>query len=118
METLQIQQTTNGEKSIPAETGADDNTKLNVLQLQRTCVHDGPGIRTTIFFQGCGLRCLWCQNPEALTLRPDLAPHGHYTIEDIMDVVKRDREYYHSTSGGVTLSGGDPLLQDADGLVH
>ena len=90
--------------------------KLNVLKIQRTCVHDGPGIRTTIFFQGCGLRCLWCQNPEALSLKPGPAPRSNYSIPAIMEMVLRDKDYYTKTGGGVTLSGGDPLLQHPDSL--
>lgn len=91
--------------------------KLNVMNIQRTCVHDGPGIRTTVFFQGCNLRCVWCQNPEALAIHPDIAPDKDYSIADILEVVSRDRDYYESTGGGVTLSGGDPLLQDPDSLM-
>ena len=91
--------------------------KLNVIKIQRTCVHDGPGIRTTIFFQGCRLRCLWCQNPEALSLKPIQAPEKNYSISDIIEVVLRDKDYYLKTGGGVTLSGGDPLLQDPDSLI-
>ncbi len=91
--------------------------KLKVLKIQRTCVHDGPGIRTTIFFQGCGLRCLWCQNPEALSFHPDLAPDRDYSISDIIELVLRDKDYYYKTNGGVTLSGGDPLFQDTDSLM-
>ena len=92
--------------------------KLRVLKIQRTCVHDGPGLRTTIFFQGCGLRCLWCQNPEALCLNPDTPPEKEYTLDEIIETVSRDRDYYTGTGGGVTLSGGDPLLQDAGSLVE
>ena len=91
--------------------------KLHVLRIQRTCVHDGPGIRTTVFFRGCALRCLWCQNPEALSFTPDPESDGNYSVDGIMEEVLRDREYYVSTSGGVTLSGGDPLLQDSDSLI-
>jgi pyruvate formate-lyase/glycerol dehydratase family glycyl radical enzyme len=91
--------------------------KLNVLKIQRTCVHDGPGIRTTIFFRGCPLRCLWCQNPEALLFGPDLAPGGDFSIPDIIELVSRDKDYYFKTDGGVTLSGGEPLLQDPDSLI-
>ncbi|NLO64217.1 MAG: radical SAM protein [Clostridiales bacterium] len=89
--------------------------KLGVFKIQRTCVHDGPGIRTTIFFQGCALRCLWCQNPEGLS--PDAAPGCGYTIDQIAEIVSRDKKYYFSTSGGVTLSGGEPMLQNAEALV-
>ncbi len=92
-----------------------DTKQLRVLNVQRTCVHDGPGIRTTIFFQGCGLRCAWCQNPESLTVNPELA--GEYSTEQLAEVVLRDREYYRETGGGVTLSGGDPLLQNPDSLI-
>ncbi len=91
--------------------------KLKVLKIQRTCVHDGPGIRTTIFFQGCTLRCVWCQNPEALSFNPTMAPDGTYSISDILEVVLRDNEYYFKTGGGVTLSGGEPLLQDPGSLI-
>ncbi|HUN55300.1 MAG TPA: pyruvate formate lyase family protein [Smithella sp.] len=90
---------------------------LNVLKIQRTCVHDGPGIRTTIFFKGCKLRCLWCQNPEALSIKMDTALKSGCSIPDIMEIVSRDKEYFFKTGGGVTLSGGDPLLQDPHSLI-
>ena len=91
--------------------------QLKVLKIQRTCVHDGPGIRTTIFFQGCSLRCLWCQNPEALLFLPDPASDSDYSIPDIIELVSRDKDYYYKTNGGVTLSGGEPLLQNPDSLI-
>ncbi|HEY9161509.1 MAG TPA: pyruvate formate lyase family protein [Desulfomonilia bacterium] len=91
--------------------------KLKVLKIQRTCVHDGPGIRTTIFFYGCGLRCLWCQNPETLSARAETATDADYSIPGIMETVLRDRDYYYKTGGGVTLSGGDPLLQTPESLI-
>jgi formate C-acetyltransferase len=106
-------QTAQNLKDYPIES----TNKLNFLKIQRTCVHDGPGIRTTIFFQGCALRCLWCQNPEALSLQPDLVSDGDYSIPGIVELVSRDKEYYYKTGGGVTLSGGDPLLQDPDSLI-
>ena len=91
--------------------------KLRVLKIQRTCVHDGPGIRTTIFFQGCTLRCAWCQNPEALSPKSDRMADNDYTILDIVQIVSRDKEYYFNTGGGVTLSGGEPLLQNPASLI-
>ena len=100
-------------KSIKADMASK---KLRVLKIQRTCVHDGPGLRTTIFFEGCGLRCLWCQNPEALSLNPDTPLETEYTLDGIVEIVSKDRDYYAKTGGGVTLSGGDPLLQDPDSL--
>jgi len=92
--------------------------KLRVLKVQRTCVHDGPGIRTTIFFQGCGLRCVWCQNPEALSLHGDAGADGHGSLSDVVAAALRDKDYYHRSGGGVTLSGGDPLLQDPGSLIR
>ncbi len=97
-------------------TRGDDTGSLRVMKIQRTCVHDGPGIRTTIFFQGCALRCAWCQNPEALTADPETAPDGSLSMSDILETIARDRDYYTATGGGVTLSGGDPLLQNRAGL--
>ncbi|MBL0714681.1 MAG: 4Fe-4S cluster-binding domain-containing protein [Desulfosarcina sp.] len=44
-----------------------------IFDLQRFSLHDGPGIRTTVFFKGCPLRCRWCQNPESLKPRPEMA---------------------------------------------
>jgi len=91
--------------------------KLNVVKVQRTCVHDGPGLRTTIFFQGCGLRCLWCQNPEAISFTPAAEPENDYSVSDLVELVSRDKDYYFDSGGGVTLSGGEPLLQDPDALI-
>ncbi len=91
---------------------------LQVFDIQRTCVHDGPGIRTTIFFQGCNLRCLWCQNPEGLAFKKQTNSQNNYTIEDMLDVVLRDKNYYFSSNGGVTLRGGEPFLQDSENLLN
>ena len=96
----------------------ESKEKLNILKIQRTCVHDGPGLRTTIFFQGCKLRCLWCQNPEALSFKPAPISDDDYSISGVMEVVLRDKDYYFKTGGGVTLSGGDPLLQNPNTLTY
>ncbi|MHA1998740.1 MAG: pyruvate formate lyase family protein [Promethearchaeota archaeon] len=92
--------------------------RLKLFDIQRTCVYDGPGIRTTIFFQGCNLRCAWCQNPEGQPFRGDKVSDQTYSIDDIMEIILRDRAYYSSSNGGVTLSGGEPLLQDPGNLTR
>jgi pyruvate-formate lyase-activating enzyme len=45
------------------------NVDLKICKIQRSCFYDGPGVRTTIFFRGCNLKCLWCQNPEMQSFR-------------------------------------------------
>ena len=119
MESAQSQQTLNPPVVIKSSKKSLNLSaeRLRVLKIQRSCFHDGPGVRTTIFFRGCALRCLWCQNPEAMSIEPDIIHDENYSISDIMEVVSRDREYYFKTNGGVTLSGGDPLLQDPDSLL-
>jgi pyruvate formate-lyase/glycerol dehydratase family glycyl radical enzyme len=87
--------------------------QLSVLKIQRTCVHDGPGIRTNIFFRGCAMRCRWCQNPESQAF--DHTAAGPQ-LDEILATIRQDRPYYSRTHGGVTLSGGEPLLQDLPSL--
>ena len=95
-----------------------DSARLSVLNIQRTCVHDGPGIRTTVFFQGCPMRCTWCQNPEAQPFVPPSSPDKGRTVAEIREIIAKDAEFYHSTHGGVTMSGGEPLAQNPAGLGH
>jgi len=81
-----------------------------VVDVQRFSVHDGPGIRTTVFFKGCPLRCAWCQNPESLRREPEDGVSRWVTVDELLDEVLRDAPFY-GTDGGVTLSGGEPTLQ-------
>ena len=103
--------------SLPRKPRPGTGGKLRLLNIQRTCVHDGPGIRTTLFFHGCGLRCAWCQNPESLVPEGRATTGEDYTVSDIVEIVSRDRDYYDRTGGGVTLSGGDPVLQTPGKLI-
>jgi pyruvate formate lyase activating enzyme len=134
-----------------------------VFSIQRFSVQDGPGIRTTVFFKSCPLRCLWCANPEshegyiqvahsdmacrkcgdclpvcprhAILMTGDgiqidrarcdncakcveacvygaIKSYGqHMTVGQVMEVVKRDLSFYKESKGGVTASGGEPLMQ-------
>ena len=67
---------------------------------------DGPGIRTVVFLTGCRLRCLYCHNPEMWVKRED-----NITSDELVKKVLRSKPYFKRNSGGVTFSGGEPLLQ-------
>ena len=134
-----------------------------IFNLQRCSVHDGPGIRTTVFLKGCPLRCTWCHNPEGIDSGPgvmisselcidcdscrpvcpiesggaapagvpwdrdacvacsscvDACPAGarelagaSYRVDELVDMVERDRPFFDTSGGGVTFSGGEPLSQ-------
>jgi pyruvate formate lyase activating enzyme len=132
-----------------------------VADIQRFSLHDGPGIRTTVFLKGCVLRCLWCQNPEAVGTAPEMAffaerceaagrcadvcpeaaisfagdlridfdrctacgacaeacPHGairlvgrRMGLDDLERELLKDRGYFEASGGGVTFSGGEPMV--------
>lgn len=68
---------------------------------------DGPGIRVVIFFQGCGLRCAFCHNPDTWKL----GGGTEITAKELLDKVLRFKAYFDRSGGGVTCSGGDPLMQ-------
>ena len=102
---------------------------LFVSTVQHFSVGDGDGIRTTVFLQGCNLRCPWCHNPETIppegtTLRYNTPPAKPRTevsgkfmrIEDVAAEVLEDKAFY-GNDGGATISGGEPLLQAA-GVEH
>ncbi|VYU46923.1 pyruvate formate lyase-activating protein [Clostridium tertium] len=68
---------------------------------------DGPGIRVVVFFQGCKLRCLYCHNPDTWSDKGG----EEYTVEELLNKIKRFKSYFKTSGGGVTFSGGDPLRQ-------
>lgn len=130
-----------------------------IFDIQRFSIHDGPGIRTTVFLKGCPLRCKWCSNPESINPKPELlinsklcigcgmcidaCPTGatsktgferslctgcgqcaetcyaearyikgtFMTPQEVVEEVIKDGTFYDRTNGGVTFSGGEPLLQ-------
>lgn len=78
--------------------------KSSINSIESCGTVDGPGIRTVIFFNECLLRCKYCHNPEMWHKQPT-----NYTVEELAQKIKRYKPYYGDT-GGVTLSGGEPLL--------
>jgi len=136
-----------------------------VFNIQRFSIHDGPGIRTTVFLKGCAMQCFWCHNPEGRHPYPEVGyaadrciacgncvvacPHNAHvmengthiflrercqssgeciatcysgaltlngtlmTVDQIMNEVLRDRAFYESSQGGVTLSGGEPTFDSS-----
>ena len=98
-----------------------------IFDIKRFAVHDGPGIRTTVFFKGCPLNCWWCHNPESRKESPEQVSRkvvldgrefqkhdtvGRWmTVEDVMEAIDKESVFYSESGGGVTLSGGEPLMQ-------
>ncbi len=98
-----------------------------IFDIRRYSVHDGPGIRTTVFLKGCPLSCAWCHNPEGLVDRPQTIRRertlnvrtsyhdeivGKYLLPgEVMESILRDRIFFEESGGGVTFSGGEPLMQ-------
>ena len=136
--------------------------EATIFNIQKFCLHDGPGIRTTVFFKGCNLRCKWCANPESQKMAQQMTldkskcagcgacaavcpqnarnmkefPHVNealcnhcgacvdacpnravavegstMTVEQVLAEVRKDKVFYDTSGGGVTLSGGEMLLQ-------
>lgn len=94
-------------------------TKGRIFDIQKYSIHDGPGIRTIVFLKGCAFRCRWCCNPESQEYRIQPMIFGgkektvgyDTTVEEVMAEVIKDMPYYVRSGGGLTLSGGESLLQ-------
>jgi pyruvate formate lyase activating enzyme len=98
-----------------------------LFDIKHYALHDGAGIRSTFFFKGCPLRCPWCHNPESCSTKPHEyeSPEifkgktfkrtktvgKYYTLEELMQIVTKNQLLYEESGGGITLSGGEPLMQ-------
>lgn len=80
--------------------------KGSISKIETLGLVDGPGIRTVIFLSGCKLRCKYCHNPEMWKLSKP-----NYTPEELVKKIIRYKPYYKRNGGGVTFSGGEPLIQ-------
>lgn len=78
-----------------------------ILSFESMGLVDGPGIRAVVFMQGCALRCAFCHNPESWAC----GEGQRVTDEEIFAKIRRFRPYFERSGGGVTFSGGEPLLQ-------
>jgi pyruvate formate lyase activating enzyme len=90
-----------------------------IFDIREFTLHDGPGIRTTIFLKGCPMACMWCHNPEGQSSQPQLirSPAGErlagkvYTPGELALLLNQQADILRLNEGGVTFSGGEPLLQ-------
>ena len=98
-----------------------------IFDIKRFAVNDGPGIRTTVFFKGCPLKCYWCHNPEGIgkcpvnilknvkldgiTYEQQEVVGKVVTLSEVMNIIRKDRVFMDESGGGVTFSGGEPTLQ-------
>lgn len=80
--------------------------KGNINSIETMGLVDGPGVRVVVFFQGCSLRCLFCHNPETWSIEKK----NFFTVDELFEKIIRYRSYF-GKKGGVTFSGGEPLLQ-------
>lgn len=140
-----------------------DSKTATIFEIKRFAVHDGDGIRTTVFFKGCPLKCVWCHNPEGIGFKPEVAYYEHKCVgcgecvsvcpssahtvkggmhgfdrekcigcgkcsdvclgealvfygkkmsaDKLVALLLEDKDFYDSSNGGVTLSGGECLMQ-------
>ena len=98
-----------------------------IFDIKHFAVHDGPGIRQTVFLKGCPLSCWWCHNPESQNTKPEKYTRINkldgkefkkeetvgYKISsnELLKIIEGDQVFFEESDGGVTFSGGEPLMQ-------
>ncbi|NHJ39958.1 MAG: glycyl-radical enzyme activating protein [Asgard group archaeon] len=99
-------------------------TKGIIFDIKKFAVHDGPGIRTTIFFKGCSMNWWWCHNPEGQSFFIETINQNktndrceteiigrEISVDEVLEEIMKDFVFYEESNGGVTISGGEPLHQ-------
>ena len=99
----------------------ETSSKGIIFDIKKYALHDGPGIRTTVFLKGCPLNCWWCHNPEGQNPEPErfltnqTVNHEiigrEVTVDEVIAEIEKDRIFYDESGGGATFSGGEPLMQ-------
>ncbi|HLQ41093.1 MAG TPA: 4Fe-4S cluster-binding domain-containing protein, partial [Tetragenococcus sp.] len=98
-----------------------------IFNIQKFSVHDGPGIRSTVFFKGCPIRCKWCHNPESQNYHAELMKNKdgveetigkEYPIKELVNELLKDQLFYDQSGGGVTFSGGEVMTQPQHYVVE
>jgi pyruvate formate lyase activating enzyme len=98
-----------------------------IFSVKRYSIHDGPGIRVTLFLKGCPLSCWWCHNPEGISAEIETVEQiekvgqrefrkteqagKFYSVKDIIEILDKERIFINESEGGVTFSGGEPMMQ-------
>jgi pyruvate formate lyase activating enzyme len=98
-----------------------------IFSVKKYSIHDGPGIRVTFFMKGCPLNCKWCHNPEGISAFPETVLKTDrigamefskqeevgkfFTVENILEILEKEKVFINQSKGGVTFSGGEPMLQ-------
>ena len=85
--------------------GVGVETPGQIFAIKRYAIHDGPGIRTTVFLKGCPLNCWWCHNPESRQPSASDGASSKVTVLDVIEEVRKDAVFYDQSGGGVTFSG-------------
>ncbi|WP_243112800.1 MULTISPECIES: glycyl-radical enzyme activating protein [Acutalibacteraceae] len=93
----------------------DKDRQGMVLRIERSSVYDGEGFRTVVFLKGCPLRCQWCSTPESQSFEIERTADNVYgtvmTVEDVVRELRKDSLFFFISTGGITVSGGEPLAQ-------
>lgn len=92
------------------------SSKGIIFDIKKFAIHDGPGIRSTVFIKGCPLQCWWCHNPEGRNIQPEEMLGGsmvgrEVSVDQVIEEIEKDKVFYDQSKGGATFSGGEPLVQ-------